>query len=401
MTVKNKIKTLIIITVAAVFLFTYSGGAAFAVDSFDDQYGIYYRHGRVFGKIIHFDPERDLVIIYGSVFVAESGGQWRRVESRKFHLVNLAGNDMRDTMAGSVGRTVGAEGQLLAWPGQKEEILVARSVDFHDYQIETPPWHAFGVTVRPERIYKFNLYGITDFVNVLVGIQLASDIPQSARLAEEEISKISTRITNAEPGDRKLLARVKREIEKSWNEKWCVTKDSQVLNELRAGVGGWQFYQGVLGYSNCYISSASLIRKDITAFMDAVRPGGGTPEESGPAVMCAYAIVERDRSGKVVKVTASGALYDSVSELLETMKNPAGMNLETWRLEGLNEEMAEVMGGKLNWLSGSRVLAYQTDQKTGKRHLVDQYFSLDQYLTRDGFDNVLDFGKSLICEGGI
>ncbi|MFZ5651168.1 MAG: hypothetical protein ACOY4I_09960 [Bacillota bacterium] len=398
--VKEKAKFISIMGMVFIYMFLLSSETVFANSSFDDQYGIYYRHGRVFGKIIHFDSERDLVIIYGSLFVAEPGGQWRRVESRKFHPVNPVGNDIHDTMAGSVGRTVGAEGQLLAWPGQKEEILVAQSVDFHDYPIETPPWCAFGVTIRPERIYKFNLDDITKFVNILSGLQQAANIPQSSRLTGVEISKISTRITNFETWDRELSSRVKREIEKSWNEKWCVTRDSRVSNELRAGVGGWQFYQGLLGYSNCYISSAPVIRKNITAFMDAVRAGSGSHKESGPAVMCACVTVERDRFGKVIEVKASGALYDSVSDLLEIIKNPVGINLETWRLEGWNQEVAKVMEGKLCWLSGSRVLVYKTDPGTGRRYLADQYFTLDEYLTRDGFDNVLDVGNSLIGEGG-
>jgi len=44
-------------------------------------------------------------------------------------------------------------------------------------------------------------------------------------------------------------------------------------------------------------------------------------------------------------------------------------------------------------------LVYETDQKTGRSHLVDQYFALDRHLTRDGFDNVLDVYKGVIGEG--
>lgn len=210
-----------------------------------------------------------------------------------------------------------------------------------------------------------------------------------------------SRITSPEPEDRELSVQIKREFERSWNEKWCVVRDRQAADELRTGVGGWQFYQGLLGYGNSYISGAPVIRRDITAFMDAVRPGGGTPRESGPAVMCAYVVVERDQFGKIIKVTVSGALYDSASGLLEAMKNPAGLNLETWRLEGWGQETAEMMEGKLCWLSGSRVLVYETDPETGRSYLVDQYFALDRYLTRDGFENVLDVFKRVIAEGGI
>ncbi|MFZ5633679.1 MAG: hypothetical protein ACOY40_12630 [Bacillota bacterium] len=393
---KLKIKNVFIITVVYASCFLSGINAVFAASVFDNQYGVFYRHGRVFGKIVNYDPERDLVIAFGSIFVSEPGGQWRPVESRKFHLVKPAGNDMRETLTASVGRTAGIEGQLTAWPGQKEEILEARSVDFHDYRIETPPWYAFGVTIRPEKIYKFNLNNVTDLVDVLAGLRQSADIPQNVRLTEDEMLKTRSRITGSEPEERELLFRVKREIERSWNEKWCVARDRQAADELRAGVGGWQFYQGLLGYGNSYISGAPVIRRDITAFMDAVRPGGGTPRESGPAVMCAYIVIERDQSGKIIKVTASGALYDSASGLLEAMKNPAGLNLETWRLEGWDQEAAEMMEGKLCWISGSRVLVYETDPKTSGSHLVDQYFALDRYLTRDGFENVLDVLKAFL-----
>jgi len=288
---------------------------------------------------------------------------------------------------------------LKVWPGQKEEVLAASSVDFQDYRIDTPPWYAFGVTVRPEKIYKFNLNSVNDFVNVLTGLQQAADIPQNVRLTGDGVEKLQSRLAGQVPGDPELIVRVRNELEEKWNEKWCVTRDNQAANQLRAGVGGWQFYQGLLGYGNCYVSGAPVVRRDITAFMNAVRPGGGTPEESGQAVMCAYVTVERDRLGQIVRVTASGALYESVPDLMGAMKNSTGLNLETWRLEGWGQEAAEAMEGKLCWLSGSRVLVYETDQKTGRSYLVDQYFSLDRYLTRDGFDNVLDVYKGVIDEG--
>jgi len=388
-----------IITAAAVFLFLYSGDVSYAAADMDDQYGVYYRHGRVFGKVIEYDLSRDLVVVFGSVFVSEPGGQWRLVESRKFHMVNPVGNDLRQTLAAAVGRTVGVDGQLKVWPGQKEEVLAASSVDFQDYRIDTPPWYAFGVTVRPEKIYKFNLNSVNDFVDILSGLQQAADIPQKVRLTGDGVGELQNRIAGQVPADRKLIARVRNEMEEKWNEKWCVTRNDQVSNQLRAGVGGWQFYQGLLGYGNCYVSGAPAMRRDVTAFMNAVRPGGGTPEESGRAVMCAYVTAERDREGHIVKVTASGALYDSVTDLMEAMKNPTRLNLETWRLEGWGREEAEAMEGNLCWLSGNRVLVYETDQKTGRSYLVDQYFALDRYITREGFDNVLDVYKGVIGEG--
>jgi hypothetical protein len=300
----------------------------------------------------------------------------------------------------AINRTAGIEGELLAWPGQKEEVLAAQSVEFHEMQIETTPWYAFGKTFRPERIYKFNLNTVSDFVRVLTGLKKAADIPQNARMTGDEVSFSSSKLKNPVPENSELVNQVRSEFEKNWNEKWCVAKDKKISDELRSGVGGWQFYQGFLGYGNSYISGAPVIRKDITAFIDAVKEGGGTPEISGPALMCAYVTVSRDRYGNIVKVMSSGALYDSVLGLLEAMKNPTSLNLETWRLEGWSQEKALAMEGKLCWLSGSRVLVYKTDSRTGRSYLADQYFSLDEYLTRDGFDNVLDVGNFLIGEGG-
>lgn len=388
-----------IITAAAVTTVTLlmAGAGPSATSAGEEPYGIYYRHGRVFGKLIHYDHDRDLGIIFGSVFVAEPGDEWRLVESRKFHLVNPIGNDVREKLSAATGRTVGVEGELQVWPGQKEEVLVAQLVEFSDYRIDTPPWYAFGKTIRTEKVYKFNLNSVTDFVNILAGLRDAAGIPQDVRLSKEETSELAGRVLNPGPGDRDLADTVRDELERKWNEKWCVAKDRSALEELRQGTGGWQFYEGVLGYSNSYVARAPLIRRDIVKFMDAISPGGGTPEESGPAVMCAYITVSRDRYGKIVKVTSSGALYDSITGLLGAMENPSGMNLETWRLEGWSEDDAEIMEGKLCWLSGRRVLVY--DPITGQ--LVDQYFALNKYLTRKGFENVLDFGNKVIGEGGV
>jgi len=395
------LRKLKIITAAIAAAALLMAGAGLSAASAEDQYGIYYRHGRVFGKLIHYDHDRDLSIIYGSVFIAEPGGKWRLVESRKFHLVNPVGNDVRETLA-ATGRTVGAEGNLQVWPGQKEEVLAARSVEFSNYGIDTPPWYAFGKTIRTEKVYKFNLKNsVTDFVNILAGLRDSAGLPQDVRLSGEETLELAGRVLNPVPGDRIFAGAVKDEYQRKWNEKWCVAKDRTAMEDLRRGTGGWQFYEGALGYGNSYIAKAPLIRRDIVRFMDAVSPGGGAPEESGQAVMCAYITVSRNRDGKIVKVTASGALYDSVTGLLGAMKNPSGMNLETWRLEGWSEGDAEVMEGKLCWLSGSRVLVYKTDPETGKEYLVDQYFALSKHLTRDGFENVLDFGNKVIGEGGV
>jgi len=396
----KKVRAFLNATIIILAFFLINGNALAAYTA-DDQYGIYYRNSRIFGKLIHYDPDRDLGIVYGSVFVSELGGEWRLIESRKFHLVNPIGNDMRENIIAAVGKTIGVEGELKVWPGLKEEVLVAKSIELQDYPIEIPPWFAFGKTIRTEKIFKFNLNNVTDFVNVLAGLQHAAGIPQKVRLTGAEVELKTARVISPSSGEREFSTLVKNEFEKKWNEKWCVAKDKEIANELRAGVGGWQFYQGVLGFSNSYISNATVIRKDITAFMDAVRAGGSTPVKSGQATMCAFVTVSRDRYGSIKQVTVSGALYDSVPGLLEAMKNPVKMNLETWRMEGWDQDTAEMMEGKLCWLSGNRILVYETDPKTGKSRLVDQYFALDRHLTREGFENVLDIGKGIIGEGGI
>lgn len=377
--------------------------SAFASPALDplDQYGIYYRHGRVFGKLIHYDRDRDLGIIYGSVFVSEADGEWRLVESQKFHLVNPVGNDIRKTISEAVGKTMGVEGELQVWPGQKEEIMAAGLAEISNYKIDTPPWYAFGKTIRSERIYKFNLNTVTDFINVPAGIQNAANIPQHERMLAQETAKLGERVTDPKPQDRALANTVRNEFEKAWNEKWCVVKDQNAANDMRLGVGGWQIYCGFLGYGNSYISKAPLIRKDIVKFMDVVKPGGGSPEESGEAVMCAYIEVERDKKGNIIRAMTSGALYESVEGLISAMENPSILNLETWRLEGGSEKDLEIMENKLCWLSGRRVLVYKTDPETGESYLADQYFSLDKYLTRAGFENVLDFGNYVIGGGGV
>lgn len=368
-----------------------------AISAFaDDSFGVYYRNARVFGKIITYDPDRDVSIVYGSIYAGEPGGSWRLVESRKFHLLQPVYPDVREKLSVGTGKTILAEGNLVVWPGQKEEVLLARNISYQNYRIGTPAWFAFGKTVRTEQIYKFNMDSVTDVVDVLAGIALKADIPQDKRLAQNETAVVAGRIASPGPDDRIFSSEVKSEFNRRWNYKWCVVKDQGAANDLRKGVGGWQFYQGLLGQNNCYIESAPVIRKDLNAFMDAVRPGGGTPEEEGPAVMCAYVHVTRDRYGNIVNVTASGALYDTIPGLLTALKNPENLNLETWRLEGWTEEGAEQMDGKLCWLSGARVLVYDE-----KGNLVDQYFGMRNFLTRNGFDNILDVGNYLIGQGGI
>ncbi|GEA14784.1 hypothetical protein E308F_10260 [Moorella sp. E308F] len=368
-----------------------------AAQPYQDPNGVYYKQARVFGKVVTFDPHRNLAVIFGSIYVYEPNSGWQLVDSRKFHLVAPVNYQVGDSLAGAVNKTVAVEGPYQAWPGQKEEVIETNKVEIADCPIETPPWYAFGKTVTTDHIVKFNLSQVTDLVDVLAGLQKAAGIRQDRRLTPEEVSRLAGEITNpSDDASRSLAGRMRSELAKSWNDKWVVTKDNAATNDLRAGVGGWQFYEGLLGYNNSYIEKAPLVRKNLDAFMEAIHPGGGAPEEEGPAAMYALVQAERDKYGKIIKVTVSGALMDTVPSLLQAIADPSSAQIETWRLEGWTKKEAAEMDGRYCWLSGSRVLV-----RDEKGNLKDQYFSLRNYLTREGFNNTLDITRDVIGEGGV
>ncbi|MCS5697261.1 hypothetical protein [Desulfofundulus thermocisternus] len=341
------------------------------------NYSMYYGHARMFGKVISIDPGENIAIVYGSIAVQLPDYSWKTIRSKKFERVVPENNPAAKTLTDNVGKVVVIKGRLDAWQGQQEEYFTADVVEPQNYVIDTPSWYAFGKTISPTMIYKFNLNKVTDFVDVLAGLARAEGI------------------AGGQPGGKPALSAVRNEFEKNFNLKWCVTRDRNAANEMNAGVGGWQVYEGYLG-DNCYISSAQVIRKNIDKFMDSVTGGGPAPEKSGPAVMCARVYVTRGRNGRVERVTVSGALYDTVPGLVNAFKNPTNLNLETWRLEGWNERTADEMDGSLCWLSGTRVLVYD---KGG--NLVDRYFALHSYLTRDQFNETLNRSRDLIGEGGM
>ncbi|QGP93349.1 hypothetical protein MGLY_27560 [Neomoorella glycerini] len=368
-----------------------------AAQPYQDPNGVYYKQARVFGKVVTFDPQRNLAVIFGSIYVYEPNSGWQLVDSRKFHLVAPVNYQIGDGLAGAINKTVAVEGPYQAWPGQKEEVIEAHKVEITDYPIETPPWYAFGKTVTTDHIVKFNLSQATDLVDVLAGLREAAGIPQDRRLAPGEVAKIAGAITSpTDDAGRSLATRMQAELAKAWNDKWVVTKDNAAANDLRAGVGGWQFYEGLLGYNNSYIEKAPLVRNNLDSFMEVIHPGSGTPEEEGPAAMYALVQAERDKYGKIIKVTVSGALMDTVPGLLQAIADPSSAHIETWRLEGWTEKEAAEMDGRYCWLSGSRVLV-----RDEKGNLKDQYFSLRNYLTREGFNNTLDITRDVIGEGGV
>lgn len=377
---------------------------ALANTSDEDPYGIYYRHARIFGKIMHYEPERDLCTVYGSVFVREPYGNWRTLGTKKFLTVQPQNQTVRDTFKDSQDETIITEGALNLWPGQKEEVLLAQTAELVQYDIDIPDWYGFGKTIKTEQIYEFNLSTVSDFVDILANLAQYTDVSQNKRLTTEQISEITQLITNPRPDQYQLYEKIKDEFQANWDIKWCVAKDTQAANQLRSGVGGFQIYKGHLSH-NCYIKEAPVIRKNLDTFMDTVTAGGDTPEEEGSAVMYAKIHVTRDKDKKgkeiITRVTASGALYDTLPNFYNALKDPSDLNLETWELKGWSEKDIELMEGNYCWLSGNRVLIYKDSTITGKPILVEQYYTLNNYLTQDGFNNILDVANKAITQGGI
>ncbi|WP_042315782.1 hypothetical protein [Desulfofarcimen acetoxidans] len=143
--------------------------------------------------------------------------------------------------------------------------------------------------------------------------------------------------------------------------------------------------------------------------MDNIKAGGSAPEKekSGEAIMCAYISIsceyvgEGEDEGKRLKVTGSGALYDSIPSFINVLKKPFGINSETWRLSGIDDQTAKKINGKLCWISGNRILVYRTNPIIKKKYLVDQYFAVNNWLTREEFNQALNQTRELIGEGGV
>jgi len=167
------------------------------------------------------------------------------------------------------------------------------------------------------------------------------------------------------------------------------------LNECRRAIGGAAFFIGQIGGGNGYIESVPVIRPDIDAFMTAAGTGGPANVVGGPAVMFAKVTAVRDRSGQIVKLYASGPLFETPRGLVQGIASRTRKS-ETWRLEGWRPERAETLDGKRCWLSGERVLVYDE-----KGNLVDYYFALHRTLMRAEFDSVLNFAKGIALRGGL
>ena len=335
----------------------------------------------MFGKVITYDESRNTAIVYGSTYVRDSNYKWNHINSQKYTRVIPQTNQAKTILIDNIEKTVSIEGSLSSWIGQSDEIFMAYRVTPQAYVIETPTWYGFGKTIRPERIYKTNLNNITDFVDRL------------APLADVLNTRNNSNKTVNADDDMVAIRKVFRE---NWDLKWAVAKDLSTQNEQIKGVGGWQFYQGYLGRDNCYIETSPVTRKNIDVFMDAVRPGGGSPEKSGPAIMYAYTTIERDRYGNIQKAFVSGALYDSLPGFLKALEKPTTLNKETWELRGWDEETIKTMEKNPCWISGSRVLVYDEEGA-----LIDQYYALRNCLTKEEFNQTLNKSRDLIGQGGM
>lgn len=348
--------------------------------SAENDYSLYYQNSRMFGKVLSYDPVRELAVLYGSIYVKKDDYTWSLIRSKKFEYVVPTSQTARNLLVNSINKTVVCTGSLNSWEGQTDEIFKTWKVEVQNYTIDTPVWYALGKTIRPERIYKTNLNIVTDFVDRLASLATVENIKEGSPPSN--------------------MQSIRNEFQKSWNLKWALTKDQNAANEQMQGVGGWQIYEGLVGLDNCYIERSPIIRKNFDNFMSSARTGGGSPEKDGSAVMFAQVNVSRDRYGKIINVTVSGPLFETVPELLGAFKNPATASPQTWRLEGWSQSEAENMAGKWCWISGTRVLVYE-HTKDGKKVLVDQYFSLRNYLTQDEFNQTLNKSRDLIGEGGM
>ena len=331
---------------------------------------IYHRDARMFGKLIHYDSEKTTAVMYGSIFLRE-GKQWRRIYSKRYFKIIPASQNAKEifTDTKNIGKTIVVTGKLHVWPGQRNEILEARTVETVNYHIPYPTWYGFGITLTSERIYKTDISKVTDFVDKIHEI---SEITKTTGLNEDNIQKVRSK------------------LQEHWNLKWVIAKDIKAENDQIKGSGGWQIYEGLHG-DNCFIEKSPVTRKNIDKFMDAVRTGGGIPEESGEAVICGYVNIIRNRWGDIVEVYVSGTLHETPQDLIRALEDHNKQNRQTWRLEGWTEETAEEMKGKLCWVSGTRVLVYDD-----YGNLTDQYFVLRNYITRSEFNKTLDTIRNIV-----
>jgi len=392
-----KIKFTLII---ALFLFlcpTY----AFAAQ---DQ-GVFYQNAKLTGKIIMYNSDRELFIVYGNVEVRERE-RWVNVEANKFIRVSPSVGWVKTEIEQYLSKGVILEGSYNAFGSQmEEEFRATKAGAATSFPQPKTEWIGFGSTLQTLSTAKFNINEVTDFVNVLAAGRDALAGMNIEKSNKEYIigNAMELAKTIRYPGSISQRATRERMVKwwnSYWNFKWFVEQNINTYNAAKKSVGGAAFYTGQLGVANILLSGVPTIRPDIANFMRNAPTGGDFKEVSGPAVFFANIKVQRalNPEGKleIVKVTASGPLFEEPKQLANISN---GVNSQTWRLEGWDKERATVLENKQCWLSGNRVLKYEYDND-GNKKLVDYYFNLNKSLTINEFNSMLDLQRELFGEGG-
>jgi len=345
----------------------------------DPDPGAFYRHARVYGKIVYFDKEQNRAILFGSVFYKEPQRGWYLAQRKKFSIAYPSNDLTKKEIAQNIDKCGAAEGVINLLPSQKEEVFSVHRFKLDpNGKIETDPWYAFGLTQRTERIQKMNLSkDFKNFVKMLESGRKTMGISEDRRLSLDEAKKAAT-FQKA-----KNVYNFRQWSNIYWNTKWCVPKEDPIQSELRRGVGGWQFYEGLVGIDNCYITRADLQRKHIDKLMSSVPNGGGMSDE-GPAVMCAHVITQTDKYGNIVRVDASGFLHDNPQDWINVFRDSNEGNAESWKLS-ISDDRAKKLHGNICWLSGTRIFVRDKDG-----NIIDRYFGVENSITKIGFNNVLD-----------
>lgn len=377
----RKLKSFSILLLAIILILPISYGYAK-----EPEPGTFYRYARVYGKIIHFDKEQNRAILFGSVYYMEPQKGWYLAQRKKFSVAHPTNDLTKREIAQNVGKCGASEGVINLLPSQKEEVFSAHRFKLDpNGKIKIDPWYAFGLTQRTERIQKMNLSkDFKNFVKMLESGRKVMGIPENRRLSLDEAKKIAALQRT------KNIYNFRQWSNVYWNNKWCVPKEDPIQEELRRGVGGWQFYEGLIGIDNCYVTRADLQRKHIDKLMNFVPNGGGMSDE-GPAVMCAHVSIQVDKYENIVQVDASGFLHDNPQDWLKVFRNPNEGNAESWKLsisEDRAKELKEIQErahDDICWLSGDRVFVRDKDG-----NIIDQYFAVENSITRIGFNNVLN-----------
>lgn len=343
-----------------------------------------------------YDPDRDLFVLFGSYWIAEEGLQRREVVSRKFHRVRPATGEVREALKGLVGEGASVLGEYEAWRGQEEEVFLAREASPVKAASALPRWHAFGKTLRPLRLAKFNLYEAGDFVEAFAALKGVLDVPLDG-LPLPEVERLAKRVSSpASKRDRELRAAVRAWWDSRWNLKWAVEKNLKAYNELLFHAGDLAFYTGLLGFNNCYVDSSPAGRGEIVRFESAVGGhGGGAPDTEGSAAAYGSVEVVRDEHGNIIAAYVSGPFFRSPAELVEAITTGKAPE-EKWKLVGVPTEELGKLDSRKVWFEGMCVLV-----RDEKGNIVDKYFAVDSWLTREQMDACMEFVRLAVGEGGI